>query len=193
MVRAQAHSLEAIFAAFVILSGLVFALQATAVTPLSASTSSQYIENQHRATAEGILTTAGDTGALRVAVLNWNDTTDAFYDADTDYYSHNPPDNRFGDMLEQAFVRQGIVVNVDVSFETDNERRRSRRLVYNGNPSDNAASATTSVVLFDSDVLYDGGENRTETTISSSTFYAPDVATSDVYNVLTVRVVVWRQ
>lgn len=191
--RAQAHSLEAIFASFVLVSGLVFAIQATAVTPLSASTSSQYIENQHQAVAEGVLATARETDAIRIAALNWDDDNDKFYDADEEYYAVQLPTNRFGNMLKRAFERKSIVVNVYVDYESAGGERRTRRMVYNGEPSDHAATATAMVTLYDDDVLYDADEQPTETTISGSNFYAPDVAASGVYNVLGVRVVVWRQ
>lgn len=193
MVRAQAHSLEAIFASFILVSGLVFAIQATAVTPLSASTSSQYIENQHQAAAEGVLAAAAETEATRIAVLNWDDSANKFYDAGENYYAERLPTNRFGGMLERTFKRRGIVANVYIDYEASNGQRRTRRMVYNGEPSDHAATATAMVTLSDDDVLYDGNEQPTGTTISGANFYAPDVSTSGIYNVLGVRVVVWRQ
>ena len=102
--RGQAYALEAIVTSLILLSGLVFALQATAVTPLSASTSSQHIENQQAATAEGVLATAADDGSLRVAVLNWDDGDGEFHgsDADRSYYTNTAPENGFGDLLSRA-------------------------------------------------------------------------------------------
>ena len=67
--RGQAYTLEAIIASVLLISSLVFALQVTVVTPLSASTSNQHIENQQRASAAGVLTAAQETGALKDAVL----------------------------------------------------------------------------------------------------------------------------
>jgi len=58
--RAQAHTLEAFAAAILLVAALTFALQATAVTPLSASTSNQHIENQQRAVATDLLATSAE-------------------------------------------------------------------------------------------------------------------------------------
>ena len=204
--RGQAYALEAIVTSLILLSGLVFALQATAVTPLSASTSSQHIENQQAATAEGVLATAADDGSLRVAVLNWDDGDGEFHgsDADRSYYTNTAPENGFGDLLSRAFDGRGIVFNVYVHYATDRDddgvvdERESRRMVYRGEPTDNAAAASRAVTLYDDDVLYDSSEAPTGTTVSGTTFYAEDVtdtsgSNTGVYNVVTVEVVVWRQ
>ena len=76
-VRGQIYTLEAVIAAVLLVSSLVFALQVTAVTPLSASTSNQHIENQQRASASGVLTAAEEAGILQDAVLFWNDSDSA--------------------------------------------------------------------------------------------------------------------
>ena len=204
--RGKAYALEAVVASLILLGGLVFALQATAVTPLSASTSSQHIENQQAATAEGVLATAADDGSLRVAVLNWDDGDGEFYgsEAGQSYYTNDAPANRFGTLLSRAFDGRGIVYNVYVHYWTDRdddgvvEERGTQRMVYRGEPTDNAAAASRAVTLYDDDVLYDGSEAPTGTAVSGATFYTEDVtdtggSNTAVYDVLTVEVVVWRQ
>lgn len=69
MMRGQAHTLEAFAAALLLISGLIFALQATAVTPLSASTSNQHIQNQQQLIASDILTTSAENETLQDALL----------------------------------------------------------------------------------------------------------------------------
>jgi hypothetical protein len=195
--RGQAHTLEAITASILLIGGLVFALQATAVTPLSASTSSQHIENQQRATAQGVLAAATDRGALKVAVLNWNESAGEFYGApgNESYYQNTAPNNTFGDISDRAFADRGIVYNVYVEYERSDGRRTKQRMVYRGEPSDNAVTATTMVTLTDDDVLYDENAMATDTTVqTTSDFYAPDTSSSTgLYNVVEVEVVVWRQ
>ena len=152
--RGQAFTLEGVTAAILLVGGLVFALQATAVTPLSASTSSQHIENQQQASAEGVLATGTDTGSLRVAVLFWDDANEQFHDAAESYYVDQTPDNRFGAALDRAFTSRRIVANVNVYYQ-EGDRQRQQRMVYRGEPSDNAVSASTTITLTDDDPLYD--------------------------------------
>lgn len=208
-VRGQAYALEGIIVSLLLVGSLVFALQVTAVTPLSASTSSQHIENQQRAVAEGVLATAVEQDALKIAVLNWN------YDPGSDpsrfqgipasaersFYVGGGPKNEFGVLLERAFSNRGIVFNVlvrpsvDIDDDGDDDgfATKAQRMVYRGEPSDNAVTATRLVTLYDDDVLYDGDEHPTSTRINGDNFYAADVSDDVLYNVVRVEVVVWRQ
>jgi hypothetical protein len=193
--RGQAYTLESITASILLIAGLVFALQATAVTPLSASTSSQHIENQQRATAQGALGAAIDRDALKPAVLYWNESGGKFHDTpvNSPFYRNNAPPNEFGAILDRAFADRGIVYNVYVRYEEDSDKWRRQPMVYRGEPSDNAVTATSMVTLTDDDVLRHEEGNETDTTVGSDSFYAPDSAGSGLYNVVRVEVVVWRQ
>lgn len=202
--RGQAHTLEAVIAGLLLLSGLAFALQVTAVTPLSASTASQHIENQQQTTAEGVLATAEADGTLKRAVLFWGDPdgdgTHSFVGADEGrHYTSVAPPNGFGALLDRSMADRGIAYNVHVVFVDEDGRRDRQRMVYRGEPSDNAVRATTVVTLVDDDETHadpdgDGVAEPTGTTLAStSTFYAPDASPSGVYNVVVVEVTVWRQ
>ncbi|WP_338728235.1 hypothetical protein [Haladaptatus sp. DJG-WS-42] len=197
--RAQAHTLEGIIASFLLITGLVFALQATAVTPLSASTSSQHIENQERAIATGVLASALENESLHVAPLYWNNSTYKFHDTTSrQYYVDNLPSAlTFGNMLERTFGDSGIAFNVNLVHLTTSGDERTRQLVYRGVPSDNAVTATRLVTIYDDDVLYDADGNPTDYTVSEAAtkdeFYMTDAAPdSAVFNVVKIEVVVWR-
>lgn len=205
--RGQAHTLEAIIGSVLLLTSLVFALQVTAVTPLSASTSSQHIENQQQATAEGVLATATDRNVLKPAVLYWNDASREFQQSDfASAYSNKEPTNGFGEILERQLGGGGLAYNVFVRYQLPTGGIEQQRMVYQGEPSDNAVAAQTIVTLYDDDVLYepesdgdatdfDVAQPTTQELADSSTdFYAEDAATgSNVFNVVEVEVVVWRQ
>jgi hypothetical protein len=166
----------------------------TSVTPLSASTSSQHVENQEHASAEGVLAGAAESGALRRAVLFWNASGNEFNNATEDrYYTRGPPDNDFGDELDRAFGTRGIAFNVYVTFQAGNgNATQTQRMVYVGKPSDNAVRVTRTVVLSDDAQLLDHEGAKTGDSVDESGFYAPNVASGSVYNVLRVEVVVWR-
>lgn len=192
--RGQAHTLEAVVAALILLTSLVFALQLTAVTPLSASTSSQHIENQQRATASGLLSTAAETGALKEAVLYWNESAEQFHNSSSTEgigYVDSPPTNRFGQMLERSFDQPGIAYNVRFDYSY---RNRSIEYIYNGVPSDNAVTATYMITLTDGDYLYNADGSRANIQLRDATNYSsaiPDQG-ANVYNTIRVEVIVWR-
>jgi len=191
--RGQAYTLEAVIASVLLVSSLVFALQVTAVTPLSASTSNQHIENQQRASASGVLTAAQKAGALKDAVLYWNTSGDGkYYDAERlTYYTNSYPPNEFGNITERAFDGRGLAVNVLVYH---NESEEPSRMVYRGEPSDNAVSASRTVTIYDDDNLTAPPNNQT-TVADADKFeeVVPENASGNsVYNVVRVEVTVWR-
>jgi hypothetical protein len=205
--RGQAHTLEGVVAAILLLSSLTFALQVTAVTPLSASTSSQHIENQMQSTAQGVLAVAAEDDYLKDAVLYWGDEDSddihTFHDASDTYYQNGPPPNEFGETLSTAYGGRSIAYNVYVSYQSGTGSWITQRMVYRGRPSDNAVSASRTVTLYDSDCMLDS-DNETTTRCLDDTddsdgndwtrsdFYAPDISGNGLYNVVRVEVVAWR-
>jgi len=193
MDRGQVHTLESIIAGLLLLTSVLFALQMTAVTPLSASTSSQHVENQQQASVEGVLAGAAQTGELKRAILFWNPSENQFYNSTSDdYYTSRAPPNAFGDRLERAFGERGIAYNVYLTYYTANGARRTTEMVYRGQPSDNAVRSAKTVVLSDDDRLYDYTGAQTSTPLAGN-LYAPDYAPgTPTHNVVRVEVVVWR-
>lgn len=191
--RAQAHTLEGFVASLVILGTVAFALQATAVTPLSASTSNQQIENQQTAVSESLLETLAEQGELKPAVLYWNTSRNEFRDSGPrGTFSNDGPPTPFGEALNETFGDGNIAFNVDVVYRSPDESRNTASMVNMGTPSDNAATASRTVVLFDDDTI--AGTNRTVANASAQDdFYAADVdPDGELFNVMEVRIVVWR-
>jgi hypothetical protein len=192
--RGQAHTLEATVASLLMLSSLIFALQMTAVTPLSASTSSQHIENQQQATGQGVLAAAAHQDVLKPAVLYWNNSTERHHDVGVQrFYTAGPPDNRFGAMLSRAFNDNGIAYNVYFRFQNTDGEAITRRYIYSGVPTDNAVTATHTVTLRDDDPLYaaDGTPSDTRLNTDNMTYPMPDTG-GNLFNVVRVEVVAWR-
>jgi len=161
----------------IVVTGVIFALQATAVTPLSASTSNQHIQNQQRTVANGLLATADANGDLRQTVVYWNTSQRKFHGAsDAGYYTAGGPSTPFGAALNETFRDRGIAFNVYVVY-WDGTSRKETPITYMGTPSDNAVRASRTVTIYNSTRLSAPGETDTlgEAEINR-TFYAPDVA-----------------
>lgn len=194
--RGQGHTLEAVAAAFLLIASIAFALQMAAVTPLSASTSSQHLENQLRATGAGVLASAAETGDLSGAVRYWNDDNARFHDApDGGYYSADPPTNALGRALNRSLDRRNVAYNVYLVYESGNGVQQRKRMIFRGEPSDHAVRASRTVVVHEDDPLVesDGSRNATVTVRSADTYFLPDSRPGDsVRNVVRVEVVAWR-
>lgn len=195
--RGQAHTLEAFVAATLIVGGLIFATQATAVTPLSASTSNQHIENQQQASIEGLLATSARNGALQEAVLYWDPDPEAeeFYGVpEQGTYARGPP-NDFGNALNATLLDRQIAFNVDVRYAERDGGTDVERMVEMGQPSNNAVVATWTISLYDNSTLSsDGYEDTTLGELNDNQFYADDIdADSELYTVVEVEVTAWRK
>ena len=205
--RGQAHTLEAVIAALLLIAALLFAMQATAVTPLSASTSNQNIENQQRAVASSLLATTAEDGSLRETLLYWNGSVDpetnqqvgfiGSPDAETSYTNETAP-TEFLSTLNGTLHERQVAYNINIRYERETAdgslETSTQRLVRMGQPSDNAVTTSRTVTMYGDDELPDG--TRLDEA-SDDEFYAPQlsddvVGDSLVYNRLEVRIVTWR-
>ena len=191
--RGQAHTLEAVIAGLILLAAVTFSMQMTAVTPLSASTSSQHIENQQQSTAEGVLAAAAEANSLGRTVLYWNNQTGNFHNAsEVGYYTSSVPDTGLGRMLERSFDRAGVAYNVYIVFPSESGDRIRKRLIYRGVPSDNAVMASRTATITDDDHILDADGSRNASTVgNASTFFADDVGDA-TYTIVRIEVVAWR-
>jgi len=188
--RGQAHALEAITAGMLLLASVLFALQVTAVTPLTGSTSSQHIENQQAALGEGLLSAEAENGTVVPTLLYWNESG-RFHDAPMAGYHGGGPPTAFGNVLDETLRQRNIAFDVNVHYVRNGNRER-QAMVDLGTPSDHASTAVRSFTLYDDDrIRYENG--TAGPTLANASYFAPDAAPdSRVYNVVEVEVVVWR-
>jgi hypothetical protein len=193
--RGQAHTLEAVIGALLLLTAVLVAMQITVVTPLSASTSSQFIENQQRAETKGVLANAAETDWLNKAILYWDDGNGEYHnDADEQGYTDGemPADNEFGNMLSSRFESSGIAYNVKFLYKSGSGLKQ-RTYINNGVPTDKAVSATRTVAIMNDDKLIDSSGSETATSVEGSSFFMSDTdSSSPLYKVVTVKVILWR-
>lgn len=192
--RGQAHTLEGVAGAFLVLLGLVFALQVTVVTPLAASTANQHIGNQLEGATTGVLATADDAEELRPAVLFWNESAGRFHGSgDNGHYEWGSTANDFLSRLNATFNRSRIAYNVHVVYLSADGERDSKVMVRSGHPADNAITVSRTVTLYDDDQFRTAnGSLGTNEVGETDTYFAPDVGVGRVYNVVRVEVTVWQ-
>lgn len=177
----------------VLLASIVFALQVTAVTPLTGSTSSQHIENQQGAVADGLLTAETENGTLKETLLYWNSSEGRFHNSSRLGYTSGGPPTDFGAQLNQTFQDRNVAFNVDVYYIHASNDRRSTQMVNLGEASDHASVATQSITLYDDDRLRRANGTVSDQRLGSTNYFASDIdPDSRLYNVVEVRVIVWR-
>lgn len=194
--RAQAITLEGVVSSMLLISvALIFSLQITAITPLSASTSSQHIENQQAELAQGMLETA-DREELAQTLLYWNNSSGQFHNSAGDgRYRITPPDTEFGNAINDTLLAKGIGVNIQLIYYNNNTTYSTKRfdLFTTGSPSDHAFYVERAVPIYEDDVIYDETGNPTGTTVEEADLYVDNInEDTELYNIVIVRITIWR-
>lgn len=200
LTKGQVHTLEAVSAAILILTGVVFAQLVTSITPMTASTASQQAENQQGELAKGFTSITSNNGYLKRTLLYWSETNARFHNASgpTPYYTMNTPNSKFGNAIQKHFIENGLGIRMDIIYyrRTSSGKLETVRIPYIdfGTPSNHAYTASTNITLYDSDNLIKANGSKSSIELkNSSTYLMGDIdPNSEVYNVVEVRIHVWR-
>lgn len=176
----QMYTLEGVATAIMMIFLIVFVVQASPLTPLTSSASHQQVESQIETSGKDLLIVLdhvpeGETySPLKEALLDW---TGVEFDGQSSTYPESVDD--LTSVLNRALLDDGTAYNLVVAYMDENEKWDTRAMLWNGRPSDNAVLVTRKVVIHDED------------DISSS--FIPDLSdNSSFYNILDVRLTLWR-
>ncbi|GAB3681134.1 hypothetical protein GCM10028857_04890 [Salinarchaeum chitinilyticum] len=200
--RGQAYTLEALVAALLLVTAVLFALQAVVITPTSAGTQDRDVAAQREQVASDMLTTAANEGELSRLARFWDCSDGGFATAEgtgewvagEGYPSDQVPIDDFGSTLNATF-EIGTRYNVELVY-TDGTNQSVSRIVYQGTPGSDVVTASRTIALTD-DQLVTGpgvgsqtiGECHSDSSLSAA--IPDDHSSSAVYNVVEVRVVLW--
>jgi hypothetical protein len=211
----QAYTLEGIASTILVLTGLLFALQAIVLTPTTPGTIDRDTRAELAEQADDSLLAAHSNGSLSsmARYYNWSASSNiSFYNPDPDNitvsrdfgYGQDDPPTEFGALLNQTFGQRGLSYNVFLEWQTaeDVTERERTVLVRQGVPTDNSVSTEMVVTLYDDqritapteDPPGSGTLNRSrisDLNVSEEEFYAPDAHPGPMYNQLVFRVVIW--
>ncbi len=194
--KAQMHTLEGVAASVILVLVMIFAIDATSMTPLTSSTSSVQVETELEIIGQDILNTLDytDTGynsKLKNDVAGWNGK--AFIWNGSDYIEKdggtNTLDNNLTKILKSVFSSKGVAYNVEITL-IDNSTflMKTFNMIYNGDPSNNAVVASRKIVFQNS------GFNKEP----EGNDFDPDNPIKDIdpitnfYQIVDVKLVLWR-
>lgn len=200
--RGQAHTTEAILASLLILTGLLFAMQTTAVTPFSSTTEDKHLETQQRESLSNIATLTHENGDMKETVLYWNTTNNTYQGTgeEVDYYTDPSVNTPLLTELSGAIDGEQVVYNINVNYYNrtgtagDTERSlQTQRLLRVGSPSNNAITIREQLALHDTDTLTTGSHPELQNT-NADEFYMDSVnGTTPMYNYAEVEITAWRR
>jgi len=176
----QMYTLEGAATAIMIVFLVVFIVQASPLTPLTSSASHQQVESQIETSGSDLLIVLdyvpeGETySPLKKALVDW---TGVEFDGQSSTYPNSVYD--LTSVLNRALLADGTAYNLVVAYQNDNKKWDSRAMLWNGRPSDNAVLVSRKVVIHDEDAI--------------SASFIPDLSpNSSFYNILDVRLTLWR-
>lgn len=188
--KAQLHTLEGVAAATLILLVIIYAIDATSITPLTSSTSNAHVESELMALGQDILNTLdyeepGYNSQLKSDILNWDGNQYIWTGKDyTENGGTTTLNNNLTQNLKTILISQGIAHRVEVVFLRNQNNitlpSAPVTMIDAGIPSDNAVVVSRKIVLQDTDNPLPNARIRDIDT------------TSNLYNIVDIRLFIWR-
>jgi hypothetical protein len=209
--RGQAFTLESFVASIVLLTAVLFTLQATVITPTTGGQVSEPTREQLSTEASDLMNALSDDREANFAnAIRYWDATGQTFDGAVDemsgYGSDGPPQEMFDGAFEETFTDRGYTYNLVIHYRGGNvsnidDGDGTLALVYRGPPAPDAVSVSQTVTLFDNSTL-DQDVNDDDRQLweydtdpsdgDDGYFPIPDAAPhSPLYNVVEVRLTVW--
>lgn len=188
--KAQMHTLEGVAAATIMLLVIVYAIDATSMTPLTSSTANVHVETELQVLGQDILNSLdyaepGYSSKLKNDIQGWNGSEYIWSGSnysDKITSTNTPLNNNLTGILNATLVRQGIAHNVEIVFLSNNGTSfSSQKMIYNGDPSDNAVIVSRKIVLDNSSFSPPAGYPIED--IDPST---------NLYNIVDLKLTLWR-
>jgi hypothetical protein len=195
--KAQLHTLEGVAASVIMLMVIIYAIDATSMTPLTASTSSVHVESELQTLGQDIFNTLdyaepGYRSDLKYDIMNWTGQdyiwNGTLYKENGNISSPNNFSNNLTRLLKDTLVNRGIAHKVEVVYLINSNNitvpSPSNNLIYAGSPSYNAVIVSRKIVLQDTDNLSDGNPLKS--------INADIDLSSNLRNIVEIKLVMWR-
>ncbi len=196
--KAQLHTLEGVAAATILLLVIIYAIDATSMTPLTSSTSNVHVASELSVLGQDILNTLdysepGYNSKLKNDIIKWdgkqylwNGTT--YMENSNASYLQNNLTNNLTQILNSTLIKKGIAHRIELTYliRSNNVVVPSAPavMISAGVPSDNAVIVSRKVVLQRSDIYVISSTNPMRAINSDFS--------SNLFNIVDIKMVLWR-
>ncbi len=195
--NAQLHTLEGVAASILLIGVIIYAIDATSMTPLTSSTSNAHVESELAALGQDILNTLdytepGYNSKLKNDIIKWDGRVylwngTRYVENSDPAYPQNILINNLTDALNSNLISQGIAHKVELTYirriNNNTVPSESAQWIYAGVPSSNAVIVSRKIVLQSSDISVLSFANYTIKRMDPMT---------DPFNIIDVKLVLWR-
>ncbi|PCR90890.1 DUF7288 family protein [Natrinema ejinorense] len=192
--RGQAYTLEGLIGAMIVLMAVLFALQSAVIMSSTGGEGDQSVQEQVQQEVQDSLIVANQEGNLSELVRNWNaegefeNASQPINGTNTYTVSEFENESKLGRILNQRF--QDPKYNVELHPVNSSKRH----LVYQASPPPSASIASYTVTLYDNQTVTSASVSKELHATDSDTRIIPREYQDEtsLYNVVEVRVIVWR-
>ncbi|AFZ71759.1 DUF7288 family protein [Natronobacterium gregoryi] len=200
--RGQAYTLEGFIGAMIVLMAVLLALQSVVITPTTGGATDRAVQAQIQQEIQDalVVASAAEEDDLSYMLRYW-DGEGAFNGTEQsgpgqEVYDVETFGETFalGEILSDRFAEDGHSYNVELRYPTDDGEYGNQTLVYQGSPAPDAVTASYTVTLYDNQtVTSDESDGSLRGNVAADSETIPDKydATSSLYNVVEVRVILW--
>ena len=184
--QAKLYTIEGIASAMLMIVVVIFVLKAAPLTSNTASASHMQVEMELEMRGQDLLTVLDYTppgnqySRLKDAIISWGGVE---FDGQAAIRPLGGPTNVTARMIREVLGDIGIAYNVEVYYNTLSGAE-TRKMLWNGRPSDNAVIVSRKIVLHDEDLA------ANPTLISIITEMDPN--NTEFWNIVEVRMTLWR-
>jgi hypothetical protein len=202
--NAQLYTVEGIVASILMLMVVIFVVRGAPLTSNTASSSSKNVESQLETIGQDLLTildfkhenSLSLNSPLKESIVYWDGS-----EIDGQGGVSSPKVNITVNALQEALGPAGIAYNLELRYYTplnvsknciSNKGVSTRKILWNGNPSDNSVTVSKELILHDGDNITASAivcdvDSNTSTTDSLNTSL-----NTQYYNNVNVRLTLWR-
>lgn len=192
----QMHTLEGIMGAIVMIMVMVFVVQGTSITPLSSSSTNQHVQLELLNMGQDILTTLDYTdnpnakSDLKKSIVTWNGMEyvwdgKRYVDVVKEDGSTVILDNELTRTLNFTLNSWGIAHNIEITYIDPYGNATSKKIIWNGNPSDNSISTSKVIALHNTDLA-------ASPNFGIMTGIRDVDPSTDFYNLIDIKLTLWR-
>lgn len=191
----QMYTLEGATTAIMMLFLISFVVQASPLTPLTSSSSNQQVEAHIETKGNDLLIVLDNVADdetysdLKMGLMLWSGME---HDGQTQIGRQQV--REIYDKMNSVMLADGTAYNLEVGYLNEDEVWDSKKVFWNGLPSDNAVLVTRKVVIHDEDRTY--ARDYADANNLSYSWVAttlPDLSdNTEFMNILDVKLTLWR-
>lgn len=181
------HTVDAIVMALILFASLGVAYS---IAPSGGDVDERMAEQQLESDGEDLIEISAQNGTLEDSILYWDDSAGKWLNSGSNGEYVVPPDDHPLNTTISILENRGLSYGITVEYVGSSGQTEQTRMVHQGAPNADPVVISETITIQNEDNLV--GPDSDTTVENSSSFYAPNAFDSSTYNIITIRVLIWK-